>query len=68
MKTGDPLHQEPGAINHVDDGRGVYFNDPSGHELEIITCPYGSGGLDAEHVNPLLTEELRTSGKLPDLS
>ena len=28
----------------LDDGRGVYFNDPSGHELEIITRPYGSGG------------------------
>jgi catechol 2,3-dioxygenase-like lactoylglutathione lyase family enzyme len=64
----DPRHQEPGGINHLDDGRGVYFNDPSGHELEIITRPYGSGGLDAEHVNPLLTEELGTSGKLPDLS
>ncbi|GAA2326093.1 hypothetical protein GCM10010431_55350 [Streptomyces kunmingensis] len=65
---GDPRHQEPGIINHLDDGRGVYFNDPSGHELEIITRPYGSGGLDAEHVNPLLSEELRTSGKLPNLS
>jgi catechol 2,3-dioxygenase-like lactoylglutathione lyase family enzyme len=65
---GDPRHQEPGVINRLDDGRGVYFNDPSGHELEIITRPYGSGGLDAEHVNPLLGEELKASGKLPDLS
>ncbi|MFI0242778.1 VOC family protein [Streptomyces sp. NPDC016845] len=64
----DPRHQEPGSINYLDDGRGVYFNDPSGHELEIITRPYGSGGLDAEHVNPLLNEELKRSGKLPDLS
>jgi hypothetical protein len=24
-------------------GRGVYFEDPSGHMLEIITRPYGSG-------------------------
>ena len=23
-------------------GRGVYFRDPSGHLLEIITRPYGS--------------------------
>jgi catechol 2,3-dioxygenase-like lactoylglutathione lyase family enzyme len=25
-------------------GRGVYFEDPNGHLLEIITRPYGSGG------------------------
>jgi catechol 2,3-dioxygenase-like lactoylglutathione lyase family enzyme len=25
-------------------GRGVYFEDPDGHLLEIITRPYGSGG------------------------
>ncbi len=24
-------------------GRGVYWEDPSGHFLEIITRPYGSG-------------------------
>uniref|UniRef100_UPI002F916E55 VOC family protein n=1 Tax=Streptomyces sp. NBC_01401 TaxID=2903854 RepID=UPI002F916E55 len=66
----DPLHRVANAVNRLDDGRGVYFDDPSGHELEIITRPYGSGGLDAEHVNPLLTEELaaRGNGKLPDLS
>ena len=27
-----------------DGGRGVYFEDPSGHLLEILTRPYGSGG------------------------
>lgn len=64
----DPGHQDASNINRLDDGRGVYFNEPSGHELEIITRPYGSGGLDAEHVNPLLIEELTTSGTLPDLS
>ncbi|MCX4816476.1 VOC family protein [Streptomyces sp. NBC_01239] len=64
----DPRHQDAGTINRLDDGLGVYFNDPSGHELEIITRPYGSGGLAAEHVNPLLVEELTASGKLPDLS
>ena len=31
-------------INHHDGGRGVYFQDPAGHYLEIITRPYGSGG------------------------
>ena len=50
----DPGHREPGRINHWDDGRGVYFDDPDGHVLEILTRPYGSGGLDAEHPNPLL--------------
>ena len=33
-----------GAINHNDGGRGLYFDDPDGHRLEIITRPYGSGG------------------------
>lgn len=50
----DPFHREPGRINHWDDGRGVYFDDPDGHLLEVITRPYGSGGLGARHPNPLL--------------
>jgi len=50
----DPFHREPDAINRWDDGRGLYFDDPNGHLLEILTRPYGSGGLDAEHPNPLL--------------
>jgi catechol 2,3-dioxygenase-like lactoylglutathione lyase family enzyme len=40
----DPFQQRPGSINRNDGGRGVYFKDPSGHLLEIITRPYGSGG------------------------
>jgi extradiol dioxygenase family protein len=40
----DPGAQRPGEINRRDGGRGVYFRDPSGHFLEIITRPYGSGG------------------------
>lgn len=39
----DPGHQRPGEINHRDGGRGVYFEDPNGHILEILTRPYGSG-------------------------
>jgi catechol 2,3-dioxygenase-like lactoylglutathione lyase family enzyme len=39
----DPAHQEEGEINHLDGGRGAYFDDPNGHKLEIITRPYGSG-------------------------
>ena len=50
----DPFRKQPGEINHWDDGRGVYFDDPNGHLLEIITRSYGSGGLDAENPNPLL--------------
>jgi catechol 2,3-dioxygenase-like lactoylglutathione lyase family enzyme len=38
------MQHEPQAINHDDGGRGVYFQDPDGHLLEIITRPYGSGG------------------------
>lgn len=50
----DPFRKQPGAINRWDDGRGVYFDDPNGHLLEILTRPYGSGGPGAEHPNPLL--------------
>jgi catechol 2,3-dioxygenase-like lactoylglutathione lyase family enzyme len=37
----DPFEQQPGTINTHDGGRGVYWQDPSGHKLEIITRPYG---------------------------
>ena len=40
----DPMQRQLGEINHDDGGRGVYFPDPDGHLLEIITRPYGSGG------------------------
>jgi catechol 2,3-dioxygenase-like lactoylglutathione lyase family enzyme len=40
----DPFKSKPGQINHNDGGRGVYFDDPGGHLLEVITRPYGSGG------------------------
>ncbi|ASY66969.1 Glyoxalase/Bleomycin resistance protein/dioxygenase domain (plasmid) [Sinorhizobium sojae CCBAU 05684] len=40
----DPGQEKPGDINHHDGGRGLYFEDPNGHLLEIITRPYGSGG------------------------
>jgi extradiol dioxygenase family protein len=40
----DPRGQRPGEINTRDGGRGVYFQDPAGHYLEILTRPYGSGG------------------------
>ena len=40
----DPRGSRPGEINHNDGGRGVYFRDPDGHYLEVITRSYGSGG------------------------
>ena len=39
----DPYLRRPGEINRHDGGRGVYFKDPSGHLLEVITRPYGGG-------------------------
>lgn len=39
----DPMHRHAFQINHHDGGRGLYWNDPNGHYLEIITRPYGSG-------------------------
>jgi catechol 2,3-dioxygenase-like lactoylglutathione lyase family enzyme len=40
----DPAGKQPGQINYHDGGRGVYFLDPVGHGMEIITRPYGSAG------------------------
>lgn len=37
----DPHRKQPGEINHNDGGRGLYFLDPAGHGMEIITRPYG---------------------------
>lgn len=33
----DPAHRERGEINTRGGGRGVYFDDPNGHNLEILT-------------------------------
>jgi catechol 2,3-dioxygenase-like lactoylglutathione lyase family enzyme len=40
----DPGHTRALEINRNDGGRGLYWNDPDGHYLEIITRPYGSRG------------------------
>jgi catechol 2,3-dioxygenase-like lactoylglutathione lyase family enzyme len=37
----DPMGNRPNEINRNDGGRGFYFQDPSGHYLEVITRPYG---------------------------
>jgi catechol 2,3-dioxygenase-like lactoylglutathione lyase family enzyme len=37
----DPFPRQPGRVNTHDGGRGLYWSDPNGHNLEIITRPYG---------------------------
>ena len=54
----DPFKRKGGQINTWDDGRGVYFEDPNGHLLEILTRPYGSKGTSAEYPHPLMAETL----------
>jgi catechol 2,3-dioxygenase-like lactoylglutathione lyase family enzyme len=36
----DPRGRLVGEINTNHGGRGVYFDDPSGHHLEALTRPY----------------------------
>lgn len=36
----DPARRLKGTINHHFGGRGLYFLEPGGHFLEIITRPY----------------------------
>jgi catechol 2,3-dioxygenase-like lactoylglutathione lyase family enzyme len=36
----DPGHTEPGRINGWFGGRGAYFDDPDGHNMEVMTRPY----------------------------
>jgi len=38
----DPAHRRAGTLTTRDGGRGFYFNDPDGHNLEVLTRPYGS--------------------------
>ena len=38
----DPMHRQSGEINTWNGGRGVYFEDPNGHNLEILTRPYSA--------------------------
>ncbi|HYD48545.1 MAG TPA: VOC family protein [Terriglobales bacterium] len=36
----DPTRARPGEIYRLNGGRGVYFDDPDGHFLEVMTAPY----------------------------
>lgn len=40
----DPDRHEPDTINHRYGGRGVYFQDPDGHLMELLTAPYTDPG------------------------
>lgn len=40
----DPGKQRAGEIYQHNGGRGLYFEDPDGHLLEIMTRPYEGGG------------------------
>lgn len=33
----EPGHRSPGQLNHRRGGRGVYFDDPDGHNMELMT-------------------------------
>ncbi|MGH2896918.1 MAG: VOC family protein [Solirubrobacteraceae bacterium] len=37
--SADPQHEHPGELNHWNGGRGLYFRDPNGHNLELLTRP-----------------------------
>jgi extradiol dioxygenase family protein len=45
----DPRMRQPGEVNHHHGGRGLYFLDPAGHGMEIITRPYASHEAIASH-------------------
>jgi catechol 2,3-dioxygenase-like lactoylglutathione lyase family enzyme len=36
----DPQMRRPGETNTEHGGRGVYFKDPAGHAIELLTRPY----------------------------
>ena len=52
----DPYRRKEGQINTWDGGRGVYWEDPDGHLLEIITRSYGTGGSTTDNPHPLMKE------------
>ena len=37
----DASRRQPGEINHRYGARGVYFDDPDGHLMELRTVPHG---------------------------
>jgi hypothetical protein len=59
----DPGRHEHNQINTWDGGRGVYFDDPNGHLLEIIARPYGSGGTSTSRPHPLFAPAMAPKEK-----
>lgn len=41
--SADPFRRDMGQINHWNGGRGVYFPDPDGHLLELLTRTQAGG-------------------------
>lgn len=39
----DPGQTKAGEVNHLFGGRGFYFADPNGHNMEVLTAPYVAG-------------------------
>lgn len=37
--SADPLHSKVNEISHLEGGRGFYFRELNGHNLEVITRP-----------------------------
>ena len=60
------MHQHPNQLNARDDGRGVYFDDPDGYRLKLITRPYGNAGTDAGCVHPLLAPTIEPDPGSPN--
>ena len=52
----DPHQHHEDEINTWDGGRGVYWEDPNGHLLEIITRSYGTGGSTTDNPHPLIAD------------
>ena len=55
----DPYMKQPGEINHHHGGRGLYFLDPVGHGMEIITRPYDPTWLTIMDSQPNCRADLR---------
>ena len=46
----EPHFGRTNEINHNDGGRGVYWCDPGGHFLKILTVPYGGWPAGSDRV------------------
>lgn len=45
----------------------MYFDDPDGHRLEVITRAYGSSGTEADHVHPLVAPTIECADPRLDI-